>query len=86
MADGWSLEKNSPQTLQPAGCPVDWLGLTEAVTHGVPGTLLPSGFRCGPSLIPVPGTACVGWISPYSRIVARECPWFPRPRVLRNSP
>jgi hypothetical protein len=30
------LKENSPQTLQPAGCPVDWLGLTEAVTLVAP--------------------------------------------------
>ena len=39
-------KKNSPQALQPAGCPVDWLGLTEVVTlRGPPLTPVPADMR-----------------------------------------
>jgi len=40
-------KKNSPQALQPAGCPVDWLGLTEAVT-----LVAPRSLRCPSQLVP----------------------------------
>ena len=40
------LKKNSPQAFQLAGCPVDWLGLTEAVT-----LVAPRSFRYPAQLV-----------------------------------
>ena len=46
--ENWELKENSPQAFQPAGCPVDCLGLTEVVT-----LVAPSSLRCPAQ--PVPG-------------------------------
>src|SRR5208282_452100 len=74
-------KKNSPQAFQPAGCPVDCLGLTEVVTlvaprfdhpvtrkPRVPGTPV-SG--AGHSVCLADQTLCLS-ISPYSRIVCER--------------
>src|SRR5262249_45104294 len=58
-------KKNSPQALQPAGCPVDWLGLTEAVT-----LVAPRSFRYPEQLAP-------GGSAHTHGLFAREVPAFP---------
>ena len=68
------LKENSPQTLQPAGCPVDWLGLTEAVT-----LVAPRSFR-------YPAQRVTGGSAHTHGLFARDAPDFPDQRVFRNNP
>jgi hypothetical protein len=58
-------KENSPQAFQPAGCPVDCLGLTEVVT-----LVAPRSFRCRAQR--VPGGSELYSFSPYSRIVCER--------------
>ena len=60
-----AFKKNSPQTLQPAGCPVDWLGLTEAVT-----LVAPRSFR-------YPAQRVTGGSAHTHGLFAREVSAFP---------
>ena len=95
-------KRTARKLVQPAGCPVDCLGLTEVVTQRVPqnGFSHP-GVPSGPSLgypikpnagllgapfTPVPGNDAPGGSAHTHGWFARECPRFPRPRVRRNSP
>src|SRR5271169_4014409 len=65
-------KKNSPQAFQPAGCPVDCLGLTEVVT-----LVAPRSFRCRAQLVS-------GGSAHIHGLFARECSRFPRPKVPRE--
>ena len=68
--------ENSPQAFQPAGCPVDCLGLTEVVT-----LVAPRSFRCRAQH--VSGGSDLR-NHPNSRIVCERCSRFPRPKVPRE--
>jgi hypothetical protein len=67
-------KENSPQALQPAGRPVDWLGLTEAVT-----LVAPRSFR-------YPAQRVTGGSAHTHGLFARDVPDFPDQRVFRNNP
>ena len=67
-------KKRTARKLAPAGCPVDWLGLTEAVT-----LVAPRSLRCLAQRVP-------GGSAHTHGLFARDVPDFPDQRVLRNSP
>ena len=73
FTENCQLEKNSPQTFQPAGCPVDWLGLTEVVTR-----VAPRSLRCRTQRV-YSGSAHI------HGLFARDVPDSPDQRFLENS-
>ena len=76
----FSANENSPQAFQPAGCPVDCLGLTEVVT-----LVAPRSFRCRARLVSG-GSDFINISQPILTDGLREnVPDFPDQRFLENS-